>query len=415
MRSGLATLAAGLTFAAGIAGADPAHDLFTGQNTTAADGRIARFACHKCHGRDGTGGIEGNVPEIAGSALLKPTELRSAYTLEQFRDALTSGTNPDGRSLSRIMPRYDLSGAELKSLWRYLKDLPNQQAKGIAPDNVRFGVVSDPAFPALSARYLYAFKNEVARLLPSGAVYGRKIEVVALDDPLGQADMVIAALAMPPHQDDLTDQLVATGLPVIFALNAIGGREDASIQRSFLPTERDIDGAIAAHLATTTAQRIGISAEPDRVETLSFLIRLAVPEAVVGPVDHFVANQQKPDAVIDLAGHVPAELPDPVILYRLASKAHATPHAERSFLIIEAPHLIELALDEDLHPLEAHATLSARVLAKLLRQAGRDLSRSRLLSALKDTSLGPENLDYARLPLNGSNDVAIVEYLHPEN
>lgn len=412
MRRAFATLAAGLTLAAAVAHAEPAHDLFTGQNTTAADGRIARFACHNCHGRDGRGGIEGDVPDIAGSALLEPTDLRPAYNFALFRNALTGGVNPDGRSLSRIMPRYDLSEAELGLLWHYLQDLPRDQKKGVTPGHVRFGVVIDPEYPGLGARYLQAFKGELARLLPSGTVYGRNIEVVALDEPARQADQVIAALAMPPHLDELAARLIAAGLPVIFALTALDGREDTSIQRSFVPTDRDINRAIAAHLATTAARHIGISAEPGRIDALSFMIRLAMPDAVVGPVERFAADQETPDAVIDLDGHVPKDLHDPVILYRLASQARGAAPADRSFLVIEAPHLIELAIDEGLHPLEAHATLSARVIVKVLNQAGRDLSRSRLLSALNDTILGPEHLDYARLPLNGSDYVAIVEDLN---
>ena len=415
MLEALATVTLGLTLTAAVAFAEPAHDLFTGQNTTAADGRIARFACHKCHGRDGRGGIEGDVPDIAGTALRAPTDLRPAYNLEQFRNALTDGFNPGGRSLSRIMPRYDLSEAELDLLWYYLQNLPSDQAKGVAPDYVRFGIVIDPAFPSFGARYLHAFKNELAHVLPSGAVYGRKIEVVALDEPIGQSDLVIAALAMPPHQDELAAQLMATGLPVIFGLTALSGREDISIQRSFIPTDRDIDGAIAAHLGTTAARHIGISAEPNRIDALSFMIRLETPDAMVGSVERFVEDQQTPDAIIDLNGHIPKDFLDPVILYRLASQARAAAPIERSFLVVEAPHLIEFSIDENLHPLEAHATFSARVIAKVLSRAGRDLSRSRLLSALEDTSLGLEHLDYARLPLNGSDYVAIIEEQNSEN
>ena len=415
MQQAFGILGACLILAAGLAQAEPAHDLFTGQNATAADGRIARFACHSCHGRDGRGGTEGDVPDISGSALLEPTDLRPAYSLTQFRDALTGGVNPKGRSLSRIMPRYDLSDAEVSLLWQYLQDLPRLQAKGITPDRVRFGVVIDPAFPTLGARYLSAFKQELARVLPSGAIHGRKIEVMALDQAVAQADQVIAALAMPPHQDAQVLQLRATGLPVIFGLTALSGREDNSIQRSFVPTDRDINRAIAAHLATSGARSIGISADTDRTDALSFLIGLEMPDAVVGPVERMIADGEPPDVVIDLDGHLPNDLHRPAILYRLASQARATVPADRTFLVIEAPHLIELAVDEDLHPLEAHATLSARVIAKVLGQTGRDLSRSRFLLALEETSLGFDHLDYARLPLNGSDYVAIVEHLNVDN
>ncbi|MFZ3584791.1 hypothetical protein ACOI1H_21950 [Loktanella sp. DJP18] len=405
MRGGLAACAWGLALLATMAQADPGHDLFTGQNPSAADGRIGRFACHSCHGRDGRGGVEGDVPAIAGPDLGEATDQRPAYDLARFQAAVTAGIDPTGRGLSRIMPRYDLSKAEVSRLWFYLQDLPRRQAQGITPDHVRFGVVIDPALPAWGARYLDAVRGA----LPSGTIHGRRVEVVALDDPVRQADTVVAALAMPPHRDELTAQITATGLPVIFALTALGGNEDASIERSFVPTDREVNGAIVAHLATTTARRIGISAGPARIDALTFLIRSAIPDAVVVPLS---ADGDRPDAVIDLDGQVPGDLPPPAILYRLASQARGRADAQRSFLVIEAPQLIALAVDENLHPLEAHAALAVRILVKVLTQAGRDLSRSRLLSAFGDTPLNGEHLDYARLPLNGSDHVAILEDLN---
>ena len=402
---GVAALIAVVGISTGMAAADPAHDLFTGQDKTAADGRIARFACHNCHGRDGRGGVEGDVPEIAGQALRAPTDLRPAYDFTSFRNALTAGVDPSGRGLSRIMPRYDVTDAELALLWDYLQDLPNRQAMGVTPGHVRFGVVIDPAYPEIGRRYLGSFRAELAAQFPSGSVYGRRIEVVALRDPVMQAQEVIAALALPAGQGELAGQLTAVGLPVIFPLTALNGTEDASVQRGLVPTQRDINGAIAAHLATTAARRIGISADPARTDALSHMIRLEIPDATVGPVS---ARGEALDAVIDLDGNLPRGMADPLILYRLASQAQGPVHAPHSFLVIEAPGLIALAIDEGLHPLEAHAALSARILSKALKQAGRDLSRSRLLSVLEETDLGPEHLDYASLPLSGSQYVSII-------
>ena len=402
---GVAALTAVVAVLAGMTAADPAHDLFTGQNKTAADGRIARFACHNCHGRDGRGGVEGDVPEIAGTALREPTDLRPAYDFSSFRNALKAGVDPSGRDLSRIMPRYDVTDAELVLLWDYLQDLPKRQAMGVTPGHVRFGVVIDPAYPELGGRYLRRFTAEMAQQFPSATVYGRRIEVIGLHDPLVQANDVIAALALPAGQDELAGPLTAVGLPVIFPLTALSGAEDASVQRGFVPTERDINGAIAAHLATTAARRIGISAGSARTDALSHMIRLAIPDATVGPVS---AEGDALDAVIDLDGNLPQGMAEPAQLYRLASQARGAVSAPQSFLVIEAPGLIALAIDEGLHPLEAHAVLSARILAMALKQAGRDLSRSRLLSVLEVTNLAPEHLDYAGLPLNGSQYVPII-------
>lgn len=395
--------------AGGAACADPAHDLFTGQDETAADGRIARFACHRCHGRDGRGGVEGDVPDIAGTTLRDPTDLRPAYDPAAFRDALTAGVDASGRPLSRIMPRYDLTDAELSLLWDYLLDLPHRQAGGIAPDSIRFGIVTDRDRPDLGARYLRAFAAEMALHFPAGQVYGRTLAYIALDDPAKQADDVVAALAMPAGHQDLTAQLTATGLPVLFPLTALGGAEDMSIQRGFGPTDRDVDGAIAAHLATTTARFVGISAPAARLENLSYALQLSQQGAVAAPVGTLLADGLTPDAIVDLDGHLPAGLNDPVVYYGLSSQALNAPVKGRRFLVVEAPDLLAMVIDEDLDAVTAHAIRSARIIAKALSQVGREVSRSRLLSVLETTDLSAEHLDYSRVPLNGSDHVAVIE------
>ncbi|MFX0546607.1 c-type cytochrome [Roseovarius sp. S1116L3] len=407
---GSAILATMAVLSAAPAPADPAHDLFTGQDTSAADGRLALFACHNCHGRDGRGGIEGDVPEIAGTALLEPTDLRPAYDADSFRDALVSGVDPAGRSLSRIMPRFDLTEAELALLWAYLQDLPRRQALGVEPGRVQVGIVINPARPELGLRYLRKFRDETDRIFASSTIFGRKVEIVPLSDPAAQADEMIAALAMPPSLGGLTEQLTALGLPVLFPLAGLKGREDASIQRAFVPTDRDVNGAIAYHLASTTAQRIAISADPARAEALSYMIRLEMPQADVWRLETLPADTQGTlDALIDLGGDLPENLPTPAILYQLASQPTRAVAAQQKFLVIEAPDLINLAIDEGLHPLEAHAVLAARILAASLTEAGRDLTRSRLLSLLGRADLASENLDYARLPLSGTAHVSILE------
>lgn len=395
-----------------LAAAEPAHDLFTGQNVSAAGGRVARFACHTCHGRDGRGGVEGNVPAIAGDALRVPTDLRPAYDFDAFRHAVGAGIDASGRKLSRIMPRYDLTDAELALLWDYVAELPVRQAWGVTAHSIRLGVIITADQPEIGQRYLRRLQDEMAQAFPSGKVYGRRIEIIGMADPTKAANQVLAAIAMPAGHQDLTTQLTKLGLPVLFPLTGLVGVEDPSIQRGFTPTDRAVNGAIARHLAETSAKSIAVIADTARADALAHMIRLEVQGAKVWRVEPGTASTpDAPDAIVNLTGSLPQALATHTMLYQLASRPIVEPaplSEHRHFLVIEAPDLINLAIGEGLHPLEAHAVMTARVLAAALVRAGRDLSRSSLLSELAQADLGPQGLDYARLPLAGTEYVQII-------
>ena len=46
------------------------------------------------------------------------------YDLDAFRTAVVEGNHPDGESLSRDMPRWDLDDGDLEDLFIYLQSLP---------------------------------------------------------------------------------------------------------------------------------------------------------------------------------------------------------------------------------------------------------------------------------------------------
>lgn len=117
--------------------------------------------CAACHGSDGRGGVHTmhmdvmDAPDIRYSALgdeagehgaesedsdthtdetqnteesdSHTDELSSEhanYTLEDFRKAVVSGQHPDGNSLKRDMPSWQLNDDDLADLFDYLKMLP---------------------------------------------------------------------------------------------------------------------------------------------------------------------------------------------------------------------------------------------------------------------------------------------------
>lgn len=124
------------------------------------------LACVRCHRRSGLGSSEGGVgiPPIAGPTLFmaqtaslvrdyRHGELsnitRPAYTLESLAVALRSGVNPAGRSLSPLMPRYEISDAEVAAIAAYLPTLSTSAAPGITEHELHFATIVAPdATPA---------------------------------------------------------------------------------------------------------------------------------------------------------------------------------------------------------------------------------------------------------------------------
>lgn len=98
------------------------------------------LTCASCHGTDGRGGIHYmhmdrmDAPDIRYSALLNDHDddgdheeeeaPMDEYTLDTFRNAVVLGQHPDGDSLDRDMPRWDMNDADLADLLDFLKTLP---------------------------------------------------------------------------------------------------------------------------------------------------------------------------------------------------------------------------------------------------------------------------------------------------
>jgi hypothetical protein len=101
---------------------------------TAGDGLVASkgIACVTCHGVQGRGGRDGNVivPDISHARLAAPVAVpkppgrgRGAYTDVTLARVIAEGVDPSGRPLAFEMPRWALSGAEMRDLLAYLKRL----------------------------------------------------------------------------------------------------------------------------------------------------------------------------------------------------------------------------------------------------------------------------------------------------
>jgi len=89
----------------------------------------ATGGCKACHGEDlgGGGAIEGvKVPNLT------PSGEMGKWSEADFFKAIRSGTRPDGRVLSAVMPwpkMKDLTDDELRAMWMYIHSRPPKQVK----------------------------------------------------------------------------------------------------------------------------------------------------------------------------------------------------------------------------------------------------------------------------------------------
>jgi cytochrome oxidase Cu insertion factor (SCO1/SenC/PrrC family) len=138
----------------------------------------AVVACTGCHRPSGYGGVEGSayVPPVTGPLLfsadgqrridlfeglfqeslapsfwrqLRERASRPAYDEASLAAALRDGTDPLGRPLHSLMPRYRLSDLEVAHLAAYLRTLAAAPSPGVDGRTIRFAtVVADGADPA---------------------------------------------------------------------------------------------------------------------------------------------------------------------------------------------------------------------------------------------------------------------------
>jgi hypothetical protein len=118
----------------------------------------ADAACVKCHRRSGLGGSEGQstVRPIAGRLLFSPppagrggrgempsggAAARPPYTRDSLARALREGIDPGGRTLDALMPRYELSDAEIGQLQAYLQGLSAATAPGVSDREIHFSTI----------------------------------------------------------------------------------------------------------------------------------------------------------------------------------------------------------------------------------------------------------------------------------
>lgn len=140
----------------------PSGALLKGQRMGGESISGAGAACSTCHSNSGMGSAEDTllIPPITGKFLFgndknnlatldqRPRESfnqqHELYTDELLARAIRDGVNNSGRELSVVMPRFDLSDAEMKALSAYLKQLSVEWSPGVTAQTIRFATVITP-------------------------------------------------------------------------------------------------------------------------------------------------------------------------------------------------------------------------------------------------------------------------------
>ena len=121
-----------------------------------AGGLVAQgsaVACVNCHRRSALGGAEGRtyVPPINAGALFNPVAPgtggaaaglgRAGYTEATLAQALNHGSDPAGRPLDALMPRYAFDPGQLHALMAYLRAQDEAAAPGVSDAGVALATV----------------------------------------------------------------------------------------------------------------------------------------------------------------------------------------------------------------------------------------------------------------------------------
>ncbi len=150
--------------------------------------------CGGCHGRDGKGRPEGGVTpsDVTWTALTKPYGIphpsgrkHPPYDVKLLKRAISLGLDPAGNTLHVAMPRYRMSLKDMEDLVAYLQQLGTGSDPGVSDTAVRVGVVlpQSGAFSGMGNAIRAALTARLAAVNKDGGIYGRQLEPHFFDAP----------------------------------------------------------------------------------------------------------------------------------------------------------------------------------------------------------------------------------------
>jgi ABC-type branched-subunit amino acid transport system substrate-binding protein len=203
--------------------------------------------CANCHGADGLGRPEGGVrpPDLSWSRLTstygqQQTNGRDypAYTEGTLARAIQEGRDSGNNRLDPAMPRFVLSMNDQRNLTAYLKRVAEDRDPGLTPDSLHLGTLLPSQGPLSEegATVAAVLQGSVARINEAGGIHGRQLRLTIVDpgpdrasaeqalDQLIEQEQVFALIAplAPALDSDLAARLERAGIPLIGPLSLLG-------------------------------------------------------------------------------------------------------------------------------------------------------------------------------------------------
>ncbi|MDD0981517.1 ABC transporter substrate-binding protein [Pseudomonas shahriarae] len=433
--------------------------------------------CANCHGADGQGRVEGGVrpPDLSWSRLSNvygQWQINGrnypAYTDGGLARAVQEGRDPGNNRLDPAMPRFVLSMNDQRNLGAYLKRLADDRDPGLGSDSLHLGTLL-PSHGPLSeegATVAAILQGSVAHINEAGGIHGRFLRLTILDpgpdrisavqalDRLIEQEQVFALIAplAPALDAELAVRLERAGVPLIGTLSRLGAIPSSRQIFEPLPGLREQLIALADY-ATDSLQvlqgptLIVYTGDPDQQSAAQNLgqylqehawqdVRLhaynsaqdALPpdsrsvfylgssDGLIGMAERLQGTGQGPylfaasNQVTGDFWRLPREFSRRVFLAYPFIPSDCT-QAGRVALIRLREHQ---GLDGEHAVLQVGAFSSMLLFSESMKQAGRDASREKLISALEglhdfDTGLTPP-ISFGpgrRLGLSGAHIVTV--------
>ena len=244
---------------------------------------VTTFACANCHGLEGEGKQEGGltVPALTSQQLFantgSNTQAKSAYNETTLLRAITKGINAQTNTLSAAMPRYHLADSQAQALLAYLKRLGSvgDADVGVTASEVQLATLL-PLTGALenTGKILKATLDAcVAEVNGQGLIYGRKINLAALDSGNTKEEILAATQRLqtetkvfalisgyfPEITSDLYEVLAQEKIPVIAPLTFIPNNSPVPLSSFFyfLPSYEDQSRALIDYWLTQLSKGKG--------------------------------------------------------------------------------------------------------------------------------------------------------------
>ncbi|RON41891.1 branched-chain amino acid ABC transporter substrate-binding protein [Pseudomonas frederiksbergensis] len=220
--------------------------------------------CANCHGADGQGRAEGGVrpPDLNWSRLSSRYGQQQingrdypAYTEGTLARAIQEGRDPGNNQLDPAMPRFVLSMKDQRDLSAYLKRLGEDRDPGLSADSLHLGTLLPSQGPLSDegATVAAVLQGSVARINEAGGIHGRTLRLTILDpgpdrasaeqalDRLIDQEQVFALIAplVPALDTELAARLERAGVPLIGPLSLLGPAQASRQIFEPLPGLRD--------------------------------------------------------------------------------------------------------------------------------------------------------------------------------